>query len=160
MVESLKKLYRIERLQLLSYSFSSKIKHSTLKSLLINYFLQNLLFSIIQFQYSKCLLFIIICIYYFLTNIVISVINFRVRLLAVCTVVFGISIILSGAVTEYWQLVVLRMIMAAGESGCNPLATGILSDLFPEEKRALVMSVFNWGIYGGYGKFQYNNIIF
>lgn len=74
--------------------------------------------------------------------------------MAVCTVVFGISIILSGAVTEYWQLVVLRMIMAAGESGCNPLATGILSDLFPEEKRALVMSVFNWGIYGGYGKFQ------
>lgn len=73
--------------------------------------------------------------------------------MAVCTIVFGISIILSGAVTEYWQLVVLRMIMAAGESGCNPLATGILSDIFPEEKRALVMSVFNWGIYGGYGKF-------
>lgn len=76
--------------------------------------------------------------------------------MAVCTIVFGISIILSGAVTEYWQLVVLRMIMAAGESGCNPLATGILSDIFPEEKRALVMSVFNWGIYGGYGKFQHN----
>lgn len=45
------------------------------------------------------------------------------------------------------------MIMAAGESGCNPLATGILSDIFPEDKRALVMSVFNWGIYGGYGKY-------
>lgn len=76
-------------------------------------------------------------------------------MLAVCTVVFGVAIILSGAVTEYWQLVILRMIMAAGESGCNPLATGILSDIFPEEKRALVMSVFNWGIYGGYGKFLY-----
>lgn len=74
-------------------------------------------------------------------------------MLAICTVVFGVAIILSGAVTEYWQLVVLRMIMAAGESGCNPLATGILSDIFPEEKRALVMSVFNWGIYGGYGRF-------
>lgn len=73
-------------------------------------------------------------------------------MLAVCTLVFGISIILSGTVKEYWQLVLLRMIMAAGESGCNPLATGILSDIFPEEKRALVMSVFNWGIYGGYGK--------
>lgn len=40
---------------------------------------------------------------------------------------------------------------AAGESGCNPLATGIMSDIFPEKKRALVMAIFNWGIYGGYG---------
>ncbi|KAF5284137.1 hypothetical protein FQR65_LT00137 [Abscondita terminalis] len=75
----------------------------------------------------------------------------RVRMLTVCTIVFAISIILCGTVKEFWQLVVLRMIMAAGESGCNPLATGILSDIFPEEKRALVMSIFNWGIYGGYG---------
>ena len=72
-------------------------------------------------------------------------------MLTVCTVVFGIAIILQGTVTDYWQLIVLRMIMAAGESGCNPLATGIMSDLFPEDKRALVMAIFNWGIYGGYG---------
>ncbi|CAH1118484.1 unnamed protein product [Phaedon cochleariae] len=75
----------------------------------------------------------------------------RVKMLAVCTVVFGVSIILSGTVKEFWQLVLLRMIMAAGESGCNPLGQGILSDIFPEDKRALVMAVFNWGIYGGYG---------
>lgn len=56
-----------------------------------------------------------------------------------------------GTVTEYWHLVILRMVMAAGESGCNPLATGILTDLFPEQQRALVLSIFNWGIYGGYG---------
>ena len=37
------------------------------------------------------------------------------------------------------------------EAGCNPMSTGILSDLFSEEKRGLVMSLFNWGIYGGYG---------
>lgn len=86
-------------------------------------------------------------------NAVSLIFVFRVRMLSVCTLVFGIAIILSGGVNEYWQLVLLRMIMAAGESGCNPLATGILSDIFPEEKRALVMSVFNWGIYGGYGKF-------
>lgn len=28
---------------------------------------------------------------------------------------------------------------------------GIMSDVFPEKKRALVMAIFNWGIYGGYG---------
>ena len=37
------------------------------------------------------------------------------------------------------------------EAGCNPLSTGLLSDWFSEEKRGLVMSIFNWGIYGGYG---------
>jgi MFS family permease len=31
------------------------------------------------------------------------------------------------------------------------LATGLLTDWFPEEQRGLVMSIFNWGIYGGYG---------
>lgn len=75
----------------------------------------------------------------------------RVRMLTVCTLVFAVAIILQGSVKNYWQLIVLRMIMAAGESGCNPLATGIMSDIFPEKKRALVMAIFNWGIYGGYG---------
>lgn len=26
-----------------------------------------------------------------------------------------------------------------------------MSDVFPEKRRALVMAIFNWGIYGGYG---------
>ncbi|XP_034484255.1 putative metabolite transport protein HI_1104 [Drosophila innubila] len=75
----------------------------------------------------------------------------RVKMLTVCTVIYGIAIFMQGTVTEYWHLVLLRMVMAAGESGCNPLATGIMSDIFPESKRALVMAIFNWGIYGGYG---------
>lgn len=75
----------------------------------------------------------------------------RSRMLFICTLVFGVAIVLQGSVQTYWQLIVLRMLMAAGESGCNPLATGIMSDIFPENKRALVMAIFNWGVYGGYG---------
>ncbi|CRL01903.1 CLUMA_CG015071, isoform A [Clunio marinus] len=75
----------------------------------------------------------------------------RSKMLFVCTLVFGVAIVLQGSVQNYWQLIFLRMIMAAGESGCNPLATGIMSDIFPENKRALVMAIFNWGVYGGYG---------
>lgn len=75
----------------------------------------------------------------------------RVKMLFVCTLIFGVAIILQGSVSAYWHLILLRMVMAAGESGCNPLATGIMSDIFPENKRALVMAIFNWGIYGGYG---------
>lgn len=75
----------------------------------------------------------------------------RAKMLFVCTLIFAVAIIMQGTVKEYWHLILLRMIMAAGESGCNPLATGIMSDIFPEDKRALVMAIFNWGIYGGYG---------
>ncbi|XP_055546550.1 putative metabolite transport protein HI_1104 [Wyeomyia smithii] len=75
----------------------------------------------------------------------------RVRLLTLCTAVFAVAIVFQGTVKGYWQLILLRMLMAAGEAGCNPLATGIMSDIFPESKRALVMAIFNWGIYGGYG---------
>lgn len=72
----------------------------------------------------------------------------RSRMLFVCALVFGVAIVLQGSVQTYWQLIILRMIMAAGEAGCNPLSTGIMSDIFPENKRALVMSIFNWGVYG------------
>ncbi|KAK6625807.1 hypothetical protein RUM43_006106 [Polyplax serrata] len=75
----------------------------------------------------------------------------RIRMLAICTIIFSVATILMGAVKEFWHLVILRMILAAGEASANPIGTGILSDIFPEEKRALVMSIFNWGIYGGYG---------
>lgn len=38
----------------------------------------------------------------------------RVRMLWVCTLVFAVAIILQGSVEHYWQLIVLRMVMAAG----------------------------------------------
>ncbi|CAH0773939.1 unnamed protein product [Bemisia tabaci] len=75
----------------------------------------------------------------------------RVALCAVCFLIIGVSFALTGAATSFWQLLVLRMILACGEAGVNPLATGILSDIFNEEKRALVLSLFNWGIYAGIG---------
>lgn len=79
----------------------------------------------------------------------------RSRMLLICTLILGVAIVLQGSVQNYWQLILLRMLMAAGESGVNPLATGIMSDIFPENKRALVMAIFNWGVYGKY--FKVNN---
>lgn len=75
----------------------------------------------------------------------------RVRMLCIATLVYAISVIGTGAAKSYWMLIVMRMVLAAGEAACNPLSTGILSDIFPEKARGLVMSVFNWGIFGGYG---------
>ena len=75
----------------------------------------------------------------------------RVNILSVCIFVVGIALVLQGMVKEYWQLVLLRMVLAAGASGCTPLATGIISDIFPVSRRAFAIAIFNWGIYGGSG---------
>lgn len=63
----------------------------------------------------------------------------RVHCMCICSVIFAVAVFLQGSSQSYWQLVVLRMLMAAGESGYNPLATGIIADLFGENKRALVI---------------------
>lgn len=75
----------------------------------------------------------------------------RVRLLSMCTLISAMAIGLIGMATSYWHLILLRIMLAVGEAGTNPLSTGILSDLFSEEKRGLVMAIFNWGIYAGIG---------
>ncbi|XP_018323578.1 uncharacterized protein LOC108735867 [Agrilus planipennis] len=75
----------------------------------------------------------------------------RVYMLSGCAFVFGASVFLCGLIHEFWQFVLLRMVLAAGEAGCNPLSTGILADVYPPEQRGLAMSIFNWGIYVGYG---------
>ena len=38
----------------------------------------------------------------------------RIRMLTICTIIFAIAIFLMGAVTEFWHLVILRMVLAAG----------------------------------------------
>ena len=37
------------------------------------------------------------------------------------------------------------------EAGCTPLTASIIADRFGKRSRALAMSIFNWGIYIGYG---------
>ncbi|KAI5711924.1 hypothetical protein M8J75_004332 [Diaphorina citri] len=75
----------------------------------------------------------------------------RARLLSLSVFISGAAVVLMGGAQSYGQLVIFRILQAIGEAGCNPLATGILSDLFTEEKRGLVMAIFNWGIYAGIG---------
>lgn len=72
-------------------------------------------------------------------------------MLCIATLIYAVSVLGSGAAKAYWMLILMRMVLAAGEAACNPLSTGLLSDIFPEKDRGLVMSIFNWGIFGGYG---------
>ncbi|KAL7633895.1 UNVERIFIED_CONTAM: hypothetical protein RMT77_015856 [Armadillidium vulgare] len=65
-------------------------------------------------------------------------------LLVVCTA-------LTGAASQYWHLVVLRMGIGAGESIFSPACSSIISDMFQPERQGLALGIFNWGIYFGYG---------
>ncbi|XP_078489858.1 MFS-type efflux pump MSMEG_3705-like [Ciona intestinalis] len=84
----------------------------------------------------------------------------RVRLLTGCILVYSTMALLSGFSTTYWQLIIFRLGFAAGEAGCVPLSASIIADKFSKSSRALAMSVFNWGIYLGYGSaFAFGNYV-
>lgn len=87
-------------------------------------------------------------------GIVKDVISCRVRF----NLYYNLITIIYNLISINYNLIVIitndridNVLIINSEAGVNPLSTGILSDIFPEKKRALVMSIFNWGIYGGYG---------
>jgi len=74
----------------------------------------------------------------------------RVYILSCCVLLYSTMALLTGFSQEYWHLLVLRFLFAAGEAGCTPLTASIIADKFGANSRALAMSVFNWGIYFGF----------
>ncbi|KAH9496637.1 hypothetical protein Btru_009903 [Bulinus truncatus] len=74
----------------------------------------------------------------------------RKSLLAFCLVLWSVVTILTGLVTEYWQLTLLRFLLGLSEAGCTPFATSLISDYFPRSHRATAIGIYNFGIYFGY----------
>lgn len=75
----------------------------------------------------------------------------RPYLLSGGTLTFSIACLLMGFASEYWQLVLLRMLIAAGESVCRPTSGALIAELFPPSSRGLANGIFSWGVYYGYG---------
>ncbi|XP_046440533.1 protein spinster homolog 1-like isoform X2 [Daphnia pulex] len=71
-------------------------------------------------------------------------------LLGISLIFWSVCTLLSGFVTSYWQLALLRFGLGLGEAGCTPFATSLIADYFGQELRGLAMGVYNWGIYTGY----------
>nr|XP_039262749.1 protein spinster-like [Styela clava] len=84
----------------------------------------------------------------------------RVRILFICVLVCSLMTLVTGFSTQYWQLAVLRIGFGAAEAGFSPLSASIIADIFGKTSRGLGMSVFNWGIYFGFGcAFAVGNIV-
>jgi len=75
----------------------------------------------------------------------------RPALLAASVLLFSISLILTGVSSQYWQLVLLRMLTAAGEAALRPAGGSLIAELFPPDQRGIANGIFSWGVYLGYG---------
>jgi len=75
----------------------------------------------------------------------------RPKLLSASVFTFSISLILMGFSTRYWQLVVLRMGIAAGEAALRPAGGSLIAEMFSAKQRGIANGIFSWGVYFGYG---------
>ena len=73
----------------------------------------------------------------------------RTNVVAISIAVFGITTALCGFATNIWQLIVIRVFGAIGESGSLPSSTSLIADLYPESSRGTAMAIFVMGGYAG-----------
>jgi MFS family permease len=75
----------------------------------------------------------------------------RIRVLIIGILVWTVSCVSCGLARNFWQLGVARVGVGAGEASVTPASWSLLADYFPEEKRALPVSLFLMGPYLGAG---------
>ena len=75
----------------------------------------------------------------------------RLRVLVFGILIWTVSCVTCGLAKNFWQLGVARMGVGAGEASVTPASWSLLADYFPENKRALPVSIFLMGPYLGAG---------
>ncbi len=65
----------------------------------------------------------------------------RRKIIAVCVMVWSAATALSGMAASFWQMVLARVGLAAGEAGAGPAANSLLTEIFPLERRTGVISI-------------------
>jgi MFS family permease len=71
--------------------------------------------------------------------------------LSICIFVWSVCTVFSGFSRNFWQLLLSRMGLAIGEAAFTPLALSILSNYFSQDYKSIVVSIYNFGIYFGFG---------
>ncbi|MFG1391659.1 spinster family MFS transporter [Xanthobacter agilis] len=70
----------------------------------------------------------------------------RVRLIAVCIVIWSAFAALCGMAANFWQMVLFRAGVGIGEAGCTPAAHSLIGDQFPPHRRATALAVYALGV--------------
>lgn len=64
----------------------------------------------------------------------------RGRIVAVCLMVWSCATAFCGIAHSFWQMLLARIGLAAGEAGAGPATTSLLIEIFPADRRTLVIS--------------------
>lgn len=66
----------------------------------------------------------------------------RRNLICVCLCIWSAATALGGTVANWWQLLLTRIVVGAGEAGGGPPSLSMIADRFPPEKRSTAASLF------------------
>lgn len=69
----------------------------------------------------------------------------RVMLLSICLAIWSVMTALTGLARNFAQLFAARMAVGVGEAGCVPASHSLIGDLFPPERRAFAVGLFQAG---------------
>ena len=70
----------------------------------------------------------------------------RVTLISICVALWSAMTALGGAAQTFTQMLFARIGVGAGEAGCTPAATSLISDLVPAHQRARAMAFYGMGL--------------
>lgn len=69
----------------------------------------------------------------------------RITLMSISVAVWSAMTALTGLARNFGELFAARVGVGVGEAGCNPAAHSLIGDLFPAERRAFAVSIFQAG---------------
>jgi MFS family permease len=70
----------------------------------------------------------------------------RVPLIAASVALWSAMTACCGLAQSYWQLLLCRVGVGIGEAGCTPPAHSLISDHFPADRRASILSIYSAGM--------------
>ena len=73
----------------------------------------------------------------------------RRNIVAICCGLWSLATVACGVAAQFWQLLLARMSVAVGEAGGMAPSISAVSDLYPKERRSLVISLFMMGPHFG-----------
>jgi predicted MFS family arabinose efflux permease len=65
----------------------------------------------------------------------------RTKIIAGCLTIFSVMVALCGTATSFLRLLLFRIGVATGDAGFGPPSSSLISDHYPQDKRASVMSI-------------------
>lgn len=70
----------------------------------------------------------------------------RRDIIALSVALWSLFTAVSGLVTSYAQLLLVRMGVGVGEAGCSPPSHSVISDVFPQQERATAIGIYTVGV--------------